>query len=102
MLAQMWPTRVGADQAGSTPLVPLTSANKYGRKTMIFIIRTLLLAATTSVIFVSAAESGTKCPAIVKPVCAIKNGVRITFNNACEAKRAGAKKIANGRCEDQK
>ncbi len=39
------------------------------------------------------------CPHLVAPVCALKGEARTTFNNSCEAERAGATVLHNGACE---
>jgi len=39
-----------------------------------------------------------QCPAIYRPVCGIRNGRRQTYSNACVARRAGARIVAQGQC----
>lgn len=43
-----------------------------------------------------------KCPDVIIPVCGTKDGSRVTYNNECEAKRAGATDIKPGRCDETK
>jgi hypothetical protein len=38
------------------------------------------------------------CSMIYKPVCAVKNGHRKTYGNACLARAAHARVIYNGHC----
>jgi hypothetical protein len=47
-------------------------------------------------------QSQTLCPQNIVPVCAIKDGKATTYNNDCEARRAGATEIKPGRCDEQK
>jgi len=44
------------------------------------------------------ANDGSNCIAIYKPVCAVKNGVRFTYSNACYAHRAGARMLSHKAC----
>ncbi len=39
-----------------------------------------------------------KCPEMVDPVCATKDGKRVTYSNDCRAKRSGATDITKGGC----
>ena len=39
------------------------------------------------------------CPALKDPVCAELNGEKKTFDNGCEANKAGSKKWTRGECE---
>lgn len=42
------------------------------------------------------------CRDIQDPVCATKDGKRVTYNNDCRAKRSGATDITKGACEEAK
>ena len=39
------------------------------------------------------------CPRIMKPVCALNDGSRMTYNNMCLADNARAKVLHDGACE---
>lgn len=41
----------------------------------------------------------TPCPRIAKPVCALNDGSRITYDNMCLAENARAKVLHDGACE---
>lgn len=43
--------------------------------------------------------TGETCPAEYKPVCAERGTSRQTFENECEARKAGWEPAANGTCE---
>ena len=40
----------------------------------------------------------TMCPQVVIPVCAMKDGKPVAYNNDCEARRDGATDVKPGRC----
>lgn len=46
------------------------------------------------------ANDGSHCIALYDPVCAVKNGVRFTYSNACYARRAGARVVSDRPCGD--
>jgi hypothetical protein len=47
------------------------------------------------------ARSAESCPDIVKYVCAVKDGTRVTYTNSCFARGAGAANIVLGKCENE-
>jgi hypothetical protein len=67
-------------------------------KTSIAIV-TAMLAVTGLARTSLAADTGKVCPKNILPVCALNSdGTRATFNNSCEAERAGATVLHDGRC----
>ena len=45
------------------------------------------------------AQAAAKCPRIMLPVCAFKDGAKATYNNSCLARQAHARILHRGECE---
>lgn len=47
------------------------------------------------------AQAGDQCPGIVKYVCAVKDGRRVTYVNSCVARADAGTHILLGKCENE-